>query len=59
MDPKCASEVAAPGLKFRESIPLGFISLTKRQVEEMVCSVGKGFIGKEYHIFQKWVSQCR
>ena len=55
MTPKRDSELMNQGVKFRESISMGFTSLTEEGVREVVSAMEKEYIGQYYDMLHKYV----
>lgn len=43
------------GVKFRESIRIGYTSLSPAAVDELIQTLGREYNGNVYHMFEKYV----
>ena len=55
MTPKRVGDLMNQGMKFRESISMGFTSLTEEGVREIICAMEKQYIGQSYDMLHKYV----
>ena len=55
MTPKRESDLVNQGIKFRESISMGYTSLTDEGVREIICAMEKQYIGVSYDMLHKYV----
>lgn len=54
MEPKQEENVSTQGgVQFKESLSIGYTSLSEKQVEELVNSLGKEYNGNVYNVFHK------
>lgn len=54
MAPKDEDSVSTHGgVKFKESIHIGFTTMSERQVNELISTLGRQYNGNVYHVFQR------
>ena len=55
MPPQQADEIVGQGVRFRESVHMGFTQLSEGEVKQLIHSLGSEYNGNSYHIVNKSV----
>jgi len=53
MLPRQEDEIAGEGVRFRESLRMGYTNLSEGEVGELVHTLGQEYNGNAYHVLNK------
>lgn len=57
MEPRQIESVTTQGgVQFKESLAIGYTSLSEKEVEDLVKCLGKEFNGNVYNVFHRYVN---